>query len=102
MIKAPMHPWLLMDEIGLSPDAILIDGRFRVASFIASYFSAKKPATLVFDDYVDRLHYHTVESLIKPIEIIDRAAIFRLNPPVNSLDVGAFLKLYAPLLISAD
>jgi hypothetical protein len=102
MIKAPLYPWHVMEDRDISPDVILVDGRFRVASFVASYFSVAKPATLVFDDYVDRPQYHIVESLVDPVDIVDRAAVFRLAPFVGEFDMRRFMRDFAPLMVSVD
>lgn len=73
----------------LRPDLILVDGRFRVACFLRSLLNAKAGDTILFDDYVERPHYHVVEEFaerdatlgtmarfIVPSDL-DRAAIAR-------------------------
>ena len=40
---------------------MLVDGRFRVACFLTSLIEADAGATILFDDYTDRPHYHLVE-----------------------------------------
>jgi predicted O-linked N-acetylglucosamine transferase (SPINDLY family) len=62
------------------PDVILIDGRFRIACFVTAYLRATKPMIVLFDDYVDRPHYHVVERLVKPTEFVGRMARFDLQP----------------------
>ena len=54
MIQVPTMAWRIMELHGISPDVILIDGRFRVASFLAVILNASKPCTIIFDDYIDR------------------------------------------------
>lgn len=72
----PESSWSLARERGLEPDLVVIDGRFRVACFLVS-LSEAKPGTLLFwDDYGQRQHYHPVEKLIRPREMVGRAAIF--------------------------
>lgn len=102
-VRAPMLPWLLMERRKLSPDVILIDGRFRVASFIASFVSATQPVAILFDDYVDRPAYHVVEDILKPVKMIDRAALFQFDPlAADGIDLKRFLRVYAPLLVAMD
>lgn len=73
--------WQFCQEHNLQPDLILIDGRFRVASFLTACINVTKTTILLFDDYVEREYYHSVEELFKPIEIIDnRMAIFKIRP----------------------
>ncbi|MCH1930199.1 hypothetical protein L9G16_08405 [Shewanella sp. A25] len=73
--------WQYCHEHGLQPDLILIDGRFRVASFLTACINISKPTTLYFDDFVNREHYHIVKQLFEPTKIIDgRLAVFKIRP----------------------
>lgn len=76
-------PWEKASALNLAPDLILIDGRFRVASFACSLLMAKIGTSVLFDDYLNRDHYHVVESLAKPVAMHDRMAEFRRT---DSLD----------------
>lgn len=60
----------------ISPDLVLIDGRFRVSCLMHSLLSSRLGTALVFDDYVGRGQYHVVEELLKPHELSGRQAIF--------------------------
>ena len=62
---------------------ILIDGRFRIACFVTAYLRTTKPVIVLFDDYVDRPHYHVVERLLKPSEYVGRMARFDLQPLIE-------------------
>lgn len=62
------------------PDLVLIDGRFRAACLAAVLLRAKKPTTVLFDDYVPRQHYHAVEKLARKEETIGRMARFTVTP----------------------
>jgi len=61
------------------PDFILIDGRFRVCAFLTSLINAKKGTLILFDDYLNRPHYHVVEQFIKPIELGKTQALFKVG-----------------------
>jgi hypothetical protein len=75
-------PWKSLEACGMSPDLILIDGRFRVAAFLYSLLMAKKGTTILFDDYEKRNHYHVVEQVIKPVKLLGRMAEFyKKNDP---------------------
>lgn len=81
----PKIAWEYCYEHGHNPDTILIDGRFRTACLLTSLTHLSKPAKIIFDDYAGRDHYHSVESVIKPVEIIDeRMAVFEVEP--DSID----------------
>ena len=74
-------PWKFCQEHSLSPDLVLIDGRFRVACFIASCVYAQNPISIIFDDFVKREQYHIVKKIVEPSEIIDnRMAVFNIKP----------------------
>ncbi len=62
------------------PEVVLIDGRFRAACLVNACLRAKRPMTVLFDDYSDRKAYHAVEKLLKPSEIIGRMAVFHVEP----------------------
>lgn len=64
------------------PDVVLIDGRFRAASFVAVATRITRPVTVLFDDYTPRPTYHSIERLAQPVELIGRMARFELSPMV--------------------
>ena len=70
-------------EQSLLPDVVLIDGRFRVACFLASALSATQFTQSFFDDYVDRAEYHVVEEIMKPVRFCGRQAIFEVDELEN-------------------
>ena len=62
------------------PDLVLIDGRFRAACLAAVKMRARRPTTVLFDDYVDRRYYHAVENLAVKEEVVGRLARFTVTP----------------------
>jgi len=70
---------------------VLVDGRFRVACFLASILSITEDTTIFFDDYVDRDYYHVVEEIIKPNRFCGRQAIFEVNKLVSRQKVEDLL-----------
>lgn len=90
-LNCSKKPWGYCKENKIEPDLVLIDGRFRVASFITSCLNVTKKTTVLFDDYVERPFYHSVENIIKPIEFIDnRMAVFEITP--NMIDNNYLLE----------
>lgn len=74
-------PWVYCDEHGLAPDTVLIDGRFRVACFIATCLAIKKTTRILFDDFASRPHYHVVlEVLPAARHVGERMAVFEVEP----------------------
>jgi len=61
-------------------ELVLIDGRFRVACFVASLMHIKRPGLILFDDYAKRKFYHVVEEFMEPTEMIGRMALFEVEP----------------------
>lgn len=68
--------WDVITERDEKPDLILIDGRFRVASFLISALMAPAGCVILFDDYFDRSSYHVVEQFIVPRRSAGRMAEF--------------------------
>jgi hypothetical protein len=58
-----------------TPDLVLIDGRFRVASFLWCCLMFPR-STILFDDYLERDYYHVVEEILAPKKIVGRIAVF--------------------------
>ncbi|MEG0821687.1 MAG: hypothetical protein RR101_07965 [Burkholderiaceae bacterium] len=94
----PAAGWQRLRELGLSPDLVLIDGRFRVACFCVSLLSARPGAVILFDDYVNRPGYHVVESFCPVVARHDRMAEFQVPERVDTPAVLACLlsRLHEP------
>lgn len=76
--RYPLSVWDRPDF--LPPEVILIDGRFRVACFMAALLRTTRPTTVLWDDYVQRPPYARVERFAKPVEFVGRMARFELRP----------------------
>jgi len=73
------------------PDFILIDGRFRVATFLTTLKNANAGAVILFDDYVERKKYKIVEQFEKPIKTNERQAVFIVSKSYNIQDLNAYI-----------
>lgn len=60
---------LLTDSQKKEIDLILIDGRFRVACCLKCFDEINNNCTIIFDDFLNRPHYHIV---LKYFTIIDK------------------------------
>ena len=78
----------------LKADVILIDGRFRVASFLFSLINAKEGSIIIFDDYMNRPNYHVVEELIEVYEDFGRQAVFKVPKVFNKKIAEELLKKF--------
>jgi hypothetical protein len=75
------YPLSVWDRADLgNPDLVLIDGRFRAACLVAVLLRARRPTTVLIDDYARRHHYHGVERLARKEEMIGRMAHFTVTP----------------------
>jgi hypothetical protein len=74
--KYSVDAWLHCKEKSIKPDLVLVDGRFRVACFLATLLFAEAGCRVLFDDYFDRPYYHTVEKYASPSDTIGRLSLF--------------------------
>lgn len=88
-------PWDWATENNLIPDLILVDGRFRVASFLYSLLSSQIGSTILFDDYLDRPEYFVVENFCKPIETAGRMAIFKVTKDYSIPEICKVISKYS-------
>ncbi|MDA7425996.1 hypothetical protein [Thalassococcus lentus] len=92
--RYPLEVWGLKEF--RQPDVVLVDGRFRQGCALATAFMTKKPVEVLFDDYVQRKHYHKVEDFLGSPEITGRMARFRVVPqpipPEKLLQVIRFMQ----------
>jgi hypothetical protein len=72
----PLHVWDVGKKLGLVPDLVLIDGRFRLACFLATLLFAKAGCRIFFDDYAPRPQYQTAERFAAPATRTGRMAEF--------------------------
>jgi hypothetical protein len=63
----------------ISPDLVLIDGRFRVFCFLTSVKFAPVGTKILFDDYINRPFYHVVEEFCERIDTCGRQALFEVS-----------------------
>ena len=92
-----VRPWKIANANNLVPDAILIDGRFRVASFLYSLLSARKGTVIMFDDYLDREHYFIVEKFCKLHEKHGRMGVFYAEQNYSTTDLVATISEYSTI-----
>jgi hypothetical protein len=87
-----VKPWISAKTLGVSPDTVLIDGRFRVACFLYTLISAPVGTVVIFDDYFDRPHYFEVEKFEQVVTRAGRVAVFKVS---NGYDLKELVVCYA-------
>jgi hypothetical protein len=88
-------PWQVANKLELIPDAVLIDGRFRVASFLYSLISARVGTILMFDDYLNREKYFIVENFVKLQEKHGRMGVFYVEHDYNLPEIVSTIAEYS-------
>ena len=77
--RYPLEVWDLPEF--RHPDAVLVDGRFRLGCVLATMLRITRPVTLLFDDYAQRDQYHRIEEFTgPPAGMTGRMARFELSP----------------------
>lgn len=69
--------------MGGSPDAVLIDGRFRVACLLQAIIHCKPECVFLFHDFTDRPHYHVVQKHVDVLTRVDTLAVMRAKQQVD-------------------
>lgn len=82
-----VYPWSTARKKSLEPDLVLVDGRFRVASFLYSLVAAKEGTLIMFDDYFDRKKYAVVEEFCQIKEAHGRMAVFCVDKNYSAEDI---------------
>jgi hypothetical protein len=89
----PIAPWRYLRQAGIEPDLILVDGRFRVACVLTSLLNLKNQAcTILLDDYAGRPEYRAVEPFADVVQTVDRMAVLRKKPDMDTDRCAAVLE----------
>jgi hypothetical protein len=92
----PTCAWSALRRHGLSPDLVLVDGRFRVACFLATLVSAKPGTAIILDDYAGRRGKYQIAESHAPLRaMLGRAALFEVPEQVDVSAAALDLARYA-------
>ena len=72
-------PWTL----GVDPDIVLIDGRFRICCFLVTLKNAPVGTKILFDDYFGREEYNIAEEFLNVLDRCGRMAYFETTHDVR-------------------
>jgi hypothetical protein len=78
------------------PELVLIDGRFRVCCFLTALKYGMPGTKILFDDYINRPHYHFIEKYVQRESTCGRQALFivpedgELNFEELEIDISRF------------
>tara|TARA_Y100001968_G_scaffold212470_1_gene195647 strand:+ start:71 stop:709 length:639 start_codon:yes stop_codon:yes gene_type:complete len=73
------------------PTLVLVDGRFRVCCFLTSLKFSDPGTKIIFDDYVNRPHYHFIEKYVSRISECGRQCLF-IVPLKSEIDMDSLDK----------
>ena len=79
------------------PDLILIDGRFRVATFLMALIHSPG-SKVIFDDYMNREHYKVIEEILPREYSVGRFGVFVVPlefTPEMRLQLATMLEKYS-------
>jgi len=80
-LRYARYPLGVWERADVTPDLVLVDGRFRMGCALAAALHAPAPLRLLFDDYAPRRHYHRIEEFIgAPRRMVGRMAEFEVAP----------------------
>jgi hypothetical protein len=88
-------PWKIARTHSVVPDTVLIDGRFRVASFLFSLINCRLGTQILFDDYFDRPHYFAAEQYCRVREKQGRMAVFVADHAFSNSEICEKLLQYS-------
>ncbi|MGH8137913.1 MAG: hypothetical protein ACREVV_06930 [Steroidobacteraceae bacterium] len=91
----PRAPWSYYRALGLEPDLILVDGRFRVACMLESLLSVSRTnqCPILCDDYASRPHYHVVEQFAH-LSMAGRMAVLRAKESLDRIQCRRLVRQY--------
>lgn len=84
-VRYAWTPWPPLD--GVAPDLVMIDGRFRVASAAITLLHLGPDGRLLFDDYLDRPLYWTLDAIADRVAEAGRLVDFRRRESVSEHDL---------------
>lgn len=83
----PRYHTQIWRHVNGSPDAVLIDGRFRVACLLQSLIHCKPGCIFLFHDFLDQPQYHGVLRHVDMLARVDTLAVMRTKLHVDGTAV---------------
>lgn len=84
----------LIMKSSFTPDLILIDGRFRVASALESVKVMNDETYLLFHDYTMRTQYHVIEEFFNKIECVNTLQVFKKKNNISIDNLNNIIEKY--------
>ena len=93
ILKSQWSPYFShIDNLSQIPTILLIDGRFRVACALHAYNRINEHTCVLFDDFNDRPHYHSVLKYYNIIETAGRIVVLQKKSgmSIDSVDLDLY------------
>lgn len=76
-------------------DLYLVDGRFRVASFMSVVLRCRPTAIIIVHDFASRSGYHVVKEVCREVARAEDLSVFQIPTAVDTAHARAILEKYA-------
>lgn len=76
-------------------DLYLVDGRFRVASFMSVVLHCRSPAIIIVHDFASRPGYHVVKEICREIARSEDLSVFQIPVAADTARARAIMEDYA-------
>ena len=86
-----LTPW----KFPITPDLVLIDGRYRVLCLLTSFLKNKNNnCVYLFDDFFIRPYYEVVTEFSKILKKVENLCVFKMKKNINEDEIKKIIKLY--------
>lgn len=93
-----VFPWALADKYNVIPELIVIDGHFKVASFLYSLICAKEGATILFNDFFTSSDYGIARNYALLEERHGDMAEFKVQKNFVMSELAAMIAKYSVIV----
>ena len=88
------HETIWEDPRSKDADLFMVDGRFRVASFIQILKRCKRDSVILIHDFASRQHYHVIKEVAQEIARADELSAFLPKPVPSNVLLDLLLDIH--------
>ncbi|MEI6407297.1 MAG: hypothetical protein WCO85_07205 [Actinomycetes bacterium] len=98
-LRYPLQPWVQIERRELTPQLVVLDGRFRLACFVTSFMKAPLGALILINNFYSRTDYHLINHFAQESERVGDLAVFEVTEKGrNMLDTDLMLSFSSSFL----
>lgn len=94
-IKWPSYYLSVWNDLKTPPDVVMVDGRFRVACALQALIRMEKDGIVLFHDFWNRPHYHTILPFCDVLDRVDTLAVLKLSELADFRKMALLISRYA-------